>query len=233
MSGLEDVEALLESTAKEDADTKGRKGKSSESRAKENGRARESSRDRERRMRDRSRERRNRERQGPSRDDLITGSRSDRTRRRSRSRDGERARNRRDHDRWGGDFYRGGGRPRGRSRSPDDDRFYRPSSRREREPVRESDDFVPLRDPNDRPRERNRPPRRRDEKPRSRSPKAKRSSKTPEPQLTEDERDRRTVFVQQLAARLKTKELEGFFEKVGPVKEAQIVKDRVSGRSKG
>jgi RNA recognition motif-containing protein len=36
-----------------------------------------------------------------------------------------------------------------------------------------------------------------------------------------------------LAARLRTKELITFFEKVGPVKEAQIVKDRVSGRSKG
>jgi hypothetical protein len=54
---------------------------------------------------------------------------------------------------------------------------------------------------------------------------------TPEP--TDDERDRRTVFVQQLAARLRTKELKQFFEKVGPVVEAQIVKDRVSGRSKG
>ena len=51
--------------------------------------------------------------------------------------------------------------------------------------------------------------------------------------MTEDERDRRTVFVQQLAARLRTKELIAFFEKAGPVKEAQIVKDRVSGRSKG
>lgn len=51
--------------------------------------------------------------------------------------------------------------------------------------------------------------------------------------MTEDERDRRTVFVQQLAARLRTKELIAFFEKIGPVKEAQIVKDRVSGRSKG
>jgi RNA-binding protein 39 len=51
--------------------------------------------------------------------------------------------------------------------------------------------------------------------------------------LTEDERDRRTVFVQQLAARLRTRELKEFFEKVGPVAEAQIVKDRVSNRSKG
>lgn len=59
------------------------------------------------------------------------------------------------------------------------------------------------------------------------------SPRSRSPQLTEDERDRRTVFVQQLAARLRSKELIAFFEKVGPVKEAQIVKDRVSGRSKG
>ncbi|KAF7558336.1 hypothetical protein G7046_g5818 [Stylonectria norvegica] len=43
----------------------------------------------------------------------------------------------------------------------------------------------------------------------------------------------RTVFVQQLAARLRTRELKEFFEKVGPVNEAQIVKDRISQRSKG
>jgi RNA-binding protein 39 len=52
-------------------------------------------------------------------------------------------------------------------------------------------------------------------------------------QPTEDERDRRTVFVQQLAARLRTRELKEFFEVIGPVNEAQIVKDRISGRSKG
>lgn len=39
--------------------------------------------------------------------------------------------------------------------------------------------------------------------------------------------------MQQLAARLRTRELKEFFEKVGPVAEAQIVKDRVSNRSKG
>jgi hypothetical protein len=39
--------------------------------------------------------------------------------------------------------------------------------------------------------------------------------------------------VQQLAARLRIKDLFTFFEKAGPVKDAQIVKDRVSGRSKG
>jgi RNA-binding protein 39 len=39
--------------------------------------------------------------------------------------------------------------------------------------------------------------------------------------------------VQQLAARLRSRELKDFFEQVGPVVDAQIVKDRVSGRSKG
>ncbi|OLL26571.1 RNA-binding protein rsd1 [Neolecta irregularis DAH-3] len=58
-------------------------------------------------------------------------------------------------------------------------------------------------------------------------------SRPPSPPPTEDERDRRTVFVQQLAARLRTKELIAFFDKAGPVRDAQIVKDRVSGRSKG
>lgn len=59
-----------------------------------------------------------------------------------------------------------------------------------------------------------------------------RKRKTPEP--TDDERDRRTVFVQQLAARLRTKQLREFFEQgAGTVVDAQIVKDRVSQRSKG
>lgn len=58
-----------------------------------------------------------------------------------------------------------------------------------------------------------------------------RKVKTPEP--TTDERDSRTVFVQQLAARLRTKDLELFFSQVGKVVDAQIVKDRVSQRSKG
>jgi RNA-binding protein 39 len=39
--------------------------------------------------------------------------------------------------------------------------------------------------------------------------------------------------VQQIVGRLTTEELVKFFEKAGPVRDAQIVKDRVSGRSKG
>lgn len=54
-------------------------------------------------------------------------------------------------------------------------------------------------------------------------------SRSPSP----GDRDERTVFVQQLSARLRTKELVRFFEKAGEVSDASIVKDKISGRSKG
>ncbi|PVH99675.1 splicing factor, CC1-like protein [Periconia macrospinosa] len=56
---------------------------------------------------------------------------------------------------------------------------------------------------------------------------------TPTPEATEDDRDRRTVFVQQIAARAEQRHLRTFFEQVGAVIDAQIVKDRVTHRSKG
>ncbi|RAO66259.1 uncharacterized protein BHQ10_002271 [Talaromyces amestolkiae] len=211
MSGL-DVEALLESTAaslNEAAD------KDREARSKVDSHDRhdrDRSRDKDRRRKDRSRDRR---RDRDDKDDDLrsehgSANGSHRSRRRSRSR-----RRDRHGDRSGGDYYRGGGRARTRSRSPDDDRYYRPSGGRSRRDDRDDE----------------RPARRERDRRRSRSHGHR--SKTPEEELNEDERDKRTVFVQQLAARLRTKELIAFFEKVGPVKEAQIVKDRVSGRSKG
>lgn len=221
MSGL-DVEALLESTAA--PATQDRDDRSS-SKA-ENGDRRDDrdrSRDRDRKRRDHSRDRRrSKDADG---DDTMKSPKSEHgsangshrsSRKRSRSRDSDRRRARRDRHgddyRSNGDFYRGGGRTRTRSRSPFDDRYYRPSGRSRRD---ERD-------------EERRPRRERDTRKKSRS-----RSRDKSPELNEDERDRRTIFVQQLAARLRTKELIAFFEKVGPVKEAQIVKDRVSGRSKG
>jgi len=142
-----------------------------------------------------------------------------------------------------GDHWRGRGGRRSSSMS-DDDRHYRPSSgrhsprdhRRNTPPDREpSRDRGYDRDRHDR-RERYRDYRdRRDERrpstphrDRSRSP-----ARSPPPS-NEDDRDRRTVFVQQLANRLKESQLRSFFEEnVGKVQEATIVKDRVSGRSKG
>lgn len=224
MSAALDVEALLDSTASAaPVDQNGStKPKDVEDRHKSE---RNDRRDRER-NRDGSRDRdRDRKRARNGDKELIESPPSDhgsargsvKSRRRSRSREDDRRHARRHRDspdevgRRGGDFYRGG---RSRSRSPN--RYYRPrgGDRREREEAEPK--------PRDDRRNRNEPRRG------SRSPKREST-----PPLTEDERDRRTVFVQQLAARLRTKELIAFFEKVGPVKEAQIVKDRVSGRSKG
>ncbi|KAH6597382.1 hypothetical protein BASA50_004522 [Batrachochytrium salamandrivorans] len=47
------------------------------------------------------------------------------------------------------------------------------------------------------------------------------------------ERDRRTVFCMQLAARLRTRELSDFFEPCGKVRDVRLVVDKHSGRSKG
>ncbi|KGG51379.1 hypothetical protein DI09_37p160 [Mitosporidium daphniae] len=58
-------------------------------------------------------------------------------------------------------------------------------------------------------------------------------ARSPSPELTEGERDRRTVFVQQLAVRLRETELREFFSKVGKVRQVKIVSDRITGRSKG
>ncbi|KAJ4404582.1 Phosphatidylinositol-3-phosphatase SAC1 [Gnomoniopsis sp. IMI 355080] len=179
-------------------------------------------RSRDRRRRDRSRDRYGSRRGSP---DSVKTPRSETgshrsSRRRSRSRDDHRDRHsRRGRGGGDGDYYRGGrgGGGRSRSRSPGGN-YYRPR-----------DDRRDYRDRRDR--------RGGDEDHRrggGRTPRADRPEreKTP-PALTEDERDRRTVFVQQLAARLRTRDLKEFFEKIGPVSEAQIVKDRVSNRSKG
>lgn len=200
-----DVEALLDSAANNSANRD----------EKDSVEPRHSDRDRDSKRRDRNYDRRRSDRDG---DVSMRSPRSDRgsthgshsSRRRSRSPRHDRGRYRDDRDDRrgsGGDYYRGGGgRHKTRSRTPDPDRYYRPSGR-------DHDD--------------------RDAKRGSGREKNDHRSRTATPPLNEDERDRRTVFVQQLAARLRTKELVAFFSKVGAVKEAQIVKDRVSGRSKG
>ncbi|KFY83211.1 hypothetical protein V498_08227 [Pseudogymnoascus sp. VKM F-4517 (FW-2822)] len=221
MSGL-DVEALLDSTAATSTEQNG-SSKPPRSPTDRHHTARNERRDRDR-LRSPSRDRKHRNRSAEADDDAAKqpGSEhgsahgSHKSRRRSRSRDADRrhARRHRDAPHDNGDYYRGGGRPRSRSRSPG--RYYRPRGGDRRGDRDERDSR-----------------RGGEERRRSRSPKGGKGSRDGTPPLTEDERDKRTVFVQQLAARLRSKELIAFFEKVGPVKEAQIVKDRVSGRSKG
>lgn len=216
-----DVEALLDATAKNSsgADSKPRDDSHSADDRETHDRSHEDSRNRDR---DREPDHRRRDRRDVSpprsrRDTPDDGTpRSDagshKGRRRSRSRDDDRRHSRRNRD---GDYYRGArGHSHSRSRSPH--RSYRSRDDRDRRDRRDRSDRY-----NNQDRTRGREDDRRE---------ARREG-TPQP--TEDERDRRTVFVQQLAARLRTRELKDFFEKVGPVNEAQIVKDRVSQRSKG
>ncbi|KAI5466962.1 hypothetical protein BGZ63DRAFT_12701 [Mariannaea sp. PMI_226] len=218
-----DVEALLDATAKdteqkvksptENHSKDERSDRRDRDRERERERGRDSSRHRDRddhRRRDRRENSQTRSRKAtPDLGTPRSDAGSHKSRRRSRSRDDDRRHSRRNRD---GDHYRGGRRSRSRSRSPY--RHYRP---------RDDRDHRDRRDRDRRPRDYGR----------ARDDDRRDSKREATPQLTEDERDRRTVFVQQLAARLRTRELKEFFEKVGPVNEAQIVKDRISQRSKG
>ncbi|XP_037629828.1 RNA-binding protein 39-like isoform X4 [Sebastes umbrosus] len=51
--------------------------------------------------------------------------------------------------------------------------------------------------------------------------------------LTPEERDARTVFCMQLAARIRARDLEDFFSAVGKVRDVRMISDRNSRRSKG
>lgn len=104
-------------------------------------------------------------------------------------------------------------------------------NRRSRSPSRRSDDRYGRR-------EYYRRDRRHDDRRRSRSrrreeARPRKASRSVSPPRDDLERDRKTVFVQQLAARLRTRQLREFFERAGPVYEASIVKDKITNRSKG
>ncbi|XP_029906875.1 RNA-binding protein 39a isoform X2 [Myripristis murdjan] len=70
---------------------------------------------------------------------------------------------------------------------------------------------------------------------RSRSPFRKDKSPVRQPidNLTPEERDARTVFCMQLAARIRPRDLEEFFSAVGKVRDVRMISDRNSRRSKG
>ncbi|TKA51369.1 hypothetical protein B0A53_05300 [Rhodotorula sp. CCFEE 5036] len=61
-----------------------------------------------------------------------------------------------------------------------------------------------------------------------------RMARSPSPQLSEEQREMRSVFVSQLAARVTDRELGIFFEKLaGKVRDARVIVDRITRRSKG
>ncbi|XP_029358719.1 LOW QUALITY PROTEIN: RNA-binding protein 39-like [Echeneis naucrates] len=70
---------------------------------------------------------------------------------------------------------------------------------------------------------------------RSKSPLRKEKSPIRQPidNLTPEERDARTVFCMQLAARIRPRDLEDFFSAVGKVRDVRMISDRNSRRSKG
>ncbi|XP_061534773.1 RNA-binding protein 39b isoform X2 [Phycodurus eques] len=72
-------------------------------------------------------------------------------------------------------------------------------------------------------------------KKRSKSPFKKEKSPIRQPidNLTPEERDARTVFCMQLAARIRARDLEDFFSAVGKVRDVRMISDRNSRRSKG
>jgi len=68
---------------------------------------------------------------------------------------------------------------------------------------------------------------------RSRSPRNMSEDRVEKPEISEADRDRRTVFVMQLSAKLRDSELRDFFSKAGKVSDVKIIADRNSRRSKG
>ncbi|XP_061899249.1 RNA-binding protein 39-like isoform X1 [Entelurus aequoreus] len=58
-------------------------------------------------------------------------------------------------------------------------------------------------------------------------------NRLPTDNLTPEERDARTVFCMQLAARIRPRDLEDFFSAVGKVRDVRMISDRNSRRSKG
>ncbi|XP_051632442.1 probable RNA-binding protein 23 [Manacus candei] len=133
--------------------------------------------------------------------------------RHSRSRDRERDRRRRSRSRERRSRHRSRSRDRDRDRDRERDRERRRSRSRDR---------------------------RRDERARrrfghSKSPLYREKSPGREPlgSLSPEERDARTVFCMQLAARIRPRDLEDFFSAVGKVRDVRIISDRNSRRSKG
>ncbi|XP_067269372.1 RNA-binding protein 39b isoform X1 [Pseudorasbora parva] len=82
--------------------------------------------------------------------------------------------------------------------------------------------------------EENEGPKKKNEQPRvNNDEQKKQTSRQPIDNLSPEERDARTVFCMQLAARIRPRDLEEFFSAVGKVRDVRMISDRNSRRSKG
>ncbi|THD19795.1 putative transcriptional coactivator caper rrm superfamily [Fasciola hepatica] len=128
-------------------------------------------------------------------------------------------------------------RDRSRSRSKERSRRHRSRSRSyDRRRDREFDnrgryDHRPHH--HNRDRDRYRPSRYEEPRDYDRRPPKSSERKHKSPELTPEERDARTVFVWQLSARIRQRDLEDFFTSVGKIKDVRLIMDNKTKRSKG
>ncbi|XP_054164451.1 RNA-binding protein 39-like [Oppia nitens] len=151
----------------------------------------------------------------------------DRKRKRSRSRDRDRK----------PDRTKDKERKRSRSRDRDKDKKEKRDKDRHNNRIREKRSRSKSRDRRRRSRSKSR-----DRKRRSRTPdrwgngrryRSRSRSRSRYEELPPEERDQRTVFCMQLAARVRTKDLEDFFTAVGRVREVRLIMDNKTRRHKG
>ncbi|CAH0515891.1 unnamed protein product [Peronospora belbahrii] len=149
-----------------------------------------------------------------------------RSRTRSRSRSHSRRRHR-DHSRSRSKSRRRSRRSRSRSRSP---RRSRGISRRDRGRSHSRSRERPSRKKRkSKSRSRSAPPK----EERERSTSAERAERAKQRELMELTRDHRTVFVGQLTQKVREKDLERFFTKIGKVESVLLIRDKFTNRSKG
>ncbi|CAI2738182.1 unnamed protein product [Dicrocoelium dendriticum] len=123
-----------------------------------------------------------------------------------------------------------------RDRSRSHDRHHRHRSRsheRRREREGDSEHYRGSRRYYGHDRERYRPTRHDDLKEHERKPHRSNEHRQKSPELTPEERDARTVFVWQLSARIRQRDLEDFFTSVGKIRDVRLIMDNKTKRSKG
>ncbi|XP_078274963.1 RNA-binding protein 39a isoform X3 [Rhinoraja longicauda] len=198
-----DIEAMLEAPYRKEDENKSSKANGQEERSKKKKKSRSRSHSRERK-RSRSKERRRSK---------------ERERRRSRSRERKTSKNREHRRSRSKDRRRV---ERGRYRSPfSGPKFSSGSSSRGKIGMQPSIKIS-------RRRSRSRSPHKKDKSP-IRIP----NYREPIDNISPEERDARTVFCMQLAARIRPRDLEEFFSSVGKVRDVRMISDRNSRRSKG
>ncbi|XP_078093000.1 RNA-binding protein 39a isoform X2 [Mustelus asterias] len=214
-----DIEAMLEAPYRKEDENKSSKANGQEERSKKKKKSRSRSHSRERK-RSRSKERRrSKERDRRRSRSRERKSSKSREHRRSRSKDRRRVERGRYRSPFSGPKFSSGSSSRGKIGMQPGIKI---SRRRSRSRSPHKKDKSPIRN------SRNQSQR---EEPSSRSQSLE--MREPIDNISPEERDARTVFCMQLAARIRPRDLEEFFSSVGKVRDVRMISDRNSRRSKG